>query len=64
MNGSNDAFKSNKPRHIDMTNFVAAGGVIWGVVVLAALASLYHRAYQVSVTVEEVVSNDLMCLLK
>ena len=47
-----------------MTNFVAAGGVIWGVVVLAALASLYHLAYQVSVTVEEVVSNDLMCLLK
>ena len=42
----------------------AVGGVIWGVMVLAGLASLYHLAYQVSVTVEEVVSNHSVCLLK
>ena len=47
-----------------MPSFAAIGGVIWGGMVLAALASLYHLAYQVSVTVEEVVSNDVMCLLK
>ena len=47
-----------------MPSFAAIGGVIWGVMVLAALASLYHLAYQVSVMVEEVVSNDVMCLWK
>ena len=47
-----------------MAGFAAIGGVIWGVLVLAALASLYHLAYQVSVTVEEVVSNQTVCSLK
>ena len=55
---------SEPAQRVDMAGFAAIGGVIWGVMVLAALASLYHLAYQVSVTVEEVVSNHTVCLLK